>query len=141
VNLLMTYAGDRDLTIEPVDLSKVTAEVLYLMRPPLNKTAVLDVNLGKNLPSVQANTAQIRQVVLNLITNAWEALKGKPGKITVSTGQVRLGKATATERKLDLPAGDYCYLEVSDTGCGMSVQTQSKVFDPFYTTKFMGERP
>jgi PAS domain S-box-containing protein len=138
VNLLMTYAGDRDLTIEPVDLSKVTAEVLYLIRPPLNKTAVLDVNLGKNLPSVQANTAQIRQVVLNLITNAWEALKGQPGKITVSTGQVRIGKATAAERKLDLPAGDYCYLEVADTGCGMSEQTQSKVFDPFYTTKFMG---
>ena len=138
VNLLMTYAGDRDLTIEPVDLSKVTAEVLYLIRPPLNKTAVLDVNLGKNLPAVQANTAQIRQVVLNLITNAWEALKGKPGKITVSTGQVRIGKATAAERKLDLPAGDYCYLEVADTGCGMSEQTQSKVFDPFYTTKFMG---
>ena len=77
-------------------------------------------------------------MVLNLITNAWEALKGNPGKITVSTGQVRLGKATAAERKLDLPAGDYCYLEVSDTGCGMSEQTQSKVFDPFYTTKFMG---
>ena len=134
----MTYAGERDLTIEAVDLSKITAEVLFLIRPPLKKTAVIEVNLDKDLPAVQANAAQIRQVVLNLITNASEALKGKPGKITVSTGQVHIGKAAAAERKLDLPAGEYCYLEVSDTGCGMSAQTQTKAFDPFYTTKFVG---
>jgi signal transduction histidine kinase len=138
VNLLMTYAGDRDLAIEPVDLSKVAAEVLFLIRPPLNANAVLDVKLGKDLPAVQANTAQIRQVVLNLITNASEALRGNPGKITVSTGQVHIGVAAAEGGKHDLPAGDYCYLEVADTGCGMSAQTQSKAFDPFYTTKFVG---
>jgi signal transduction histidine kinase len=82
--------------------------------------------------------AQIRQVVLNLITNASEALKGKGGKITVRTGLVHIGKAAAAKRKVDLPWGDYCYLEVSDTGCGMTAQTQSKAFDPFYTTKFVG---
>ena len=138
VNLLMTYAGDRDLAIEAVDLSKITAEVLFLMRPPLSNTAVIDVNLAKDLPAVQANMAQIRQVVLNLITNASEALKGKGGKITVRTGLVHIGKAAAAKRKVDLPWGDYCYLEVSDTGCGMTAQTQSKAFDPFYTTKFVG---
>ena len=82
--------------------------------------------------------AQIRQVVLNLITNASEALKGKGGNITVSTGQMHLGKAAVAKRQMDLPWGDYCYLEVSDTGCGMTAQTQSKAFDPFYTTKFVG---
>jgi PAS domain S-box-containing protein len=138
VNLLMTYAGDRDPAIEAVDLSKVTAEVLFLMRPPLSNTAVIDVDLAKDLPAVQANMAQIRQVVLNLITNASEALKGKGGKITVRTGLVHIGKAAAAKRKVDLPWGDYCYLEVSDTGCGMTAQTQSKAFDPFYTTKFVG---
>ena len=89
VNLLMTYAGERDLTIEAVDLSKITAEVLFLIRPPLKKPAAIEVNLDKDLPAVQANAAQIRQVVLNLITNASEALKGNPGTITVSTGQVQ----------------------------------------------------
>jgi signal transduction histidine kinase len=138
VNLLMTYAGDRDLAIEAVDLSKITAEVLFLMRPPLSKTAAIDVSLAKGLPVVRANMAQIRQVVLNLITNASEALKGREGKITVRTGQVHIGKAAAAKRNIDLPGGDYCYLEVSDTGCGMSAQTQSKAFDPFYTTKFVG---
>jgi PAS domain S-box-containing protein len=138
VNLLMTYAGERDLTIEAVDLSKITAEVLFLIRPPLKKPAAIEVNLDKDLPAVQANAAQIRQVVLNLITNASEALKGNPGKITVSTGQVHIGKTAAAERKLDIPAGEYCFLAVSDTGCGMSAQTQTRAFDPFYTTKFVG---
>ncbi len=90
------------------------------------------------MPAVQANAAQIRQVVLNLITNASEALKGNPGTITVTTGQVHIGKTAAAERKLDLPVGEYCYLAVSDTGCGMSPQTQTRAFDPFYTTKFVG---
>jgi PAS domain S-box-containing protein len=138
VNLLMTYAGDRDPAIEGVDLSKVTSEVLFLMRPPLSDTAVIDMNLMKDLPLVQANKAQIRQVVMNLLTNAAEALKGRGGKITVSTGLVHIGKAAAAKRKLNLPAGEYCYLSVSDTGCGMSAETQDKVFDPFYSTKFVG---
>jgi PAS domain S-box-containing protein len=138
VNLLMTYAGDRDLAIEDVDLSKVTSEVLFLMRPPLSDTAAIDMNLMSDLPMVQANKAQIRQVVMNLLTNAAEALKGRGGKITVSTGLVHIGKAAAAKRKLHLPVGEYCYLSVSDTGCGMSPQTKDKVFDPFYSTKFMG---
>ena len=58
----------------------------------------------------------------------------------MSTGQVHIGKTAAAERKLDLPAGEYCYLSVSDTGCGMSAQTQTKAFDPFYTTKLVGGR-
>uniref|UniRef100_Q023H5 histidine kinase n=1 Tax=Solibacter usitatus (strain Ellin6076) TaxID=234267 RepID=Q023H5_SOLUE len=138
VNLLMTYAGDRDLAIEGVDLSKVTSEVLFLMRPPLSETAVIELNLVKDLPLVQANKAQIRQVVMNLLTNAAEALKGRGGKITVSTGLVHIGKAAAAKRKLNLPVGEYCFLSVSDTGCGMSPQTKDKVFDPFYSTKFVG---
>jgi PAS domain S-box-containing protein len=138
VNLLMTYAGDRDHAIEPVDLSKITSEALFLIRPPMQNSTEIDVRLTKDLPTVQANTAQIRQVVLNLIMNAAEALNGKGGKITVSTGQVHIGKAAAAEREIDLPGGDYCYLTVSDTGCGMSSQTQSRAFDPFYSTKFVG---
>jgi PAS domain S-box-containing protein len=138
VNLLMSYAGERDLTIESVDLSKIASEVLFLIRPPLNDTASVDLHLTEALPCVQANKGQIHQVVLNLITNAAEALKGRGGKITVSTGHMHLGKATAAKRKLDLPGGDYCYLEVSDTGCGMSPTAQARAFDPFYSTKFVG---
>ena len=110
VNLLMTYAGERDLAIEAVDLSKITAEVLFLIRPPLKKPTAIDVNLDKDLPAVQANAAQIRQVVLNLITNASEALKGNPGTITVTTGQVHIweggrrgAQAGFARRRLLLP--------------------------------------
>ncbi len=56
----------------------------------------------------------------------------------MSTGHMHIGKAAAAKRKLDLPGGDYCYLEVSDTGCGMSPTAQTRVFDPFYSTKFVG---
>jgi PAS domain S-box-containing protein len=139
VNLLMTYAGDRDSTIEAVNLSRIASEALFLIGPPLNPAAIaVDADLAKDLPAVEANLAQIRQVVLNLITNASEALKGNAGTISVRTGQMHIGKAAAAKRQLDLPAGDYCYLEVSDTGCGMSAQTQTRAFDPFYSTKFVG---
>jgi PAS domain S-box-containing protein len=138
VNLLMTYAGERDLAFEPVDLSRITSEVLFLMKSTLNHSTEVDVRLDNKLPAVQANKAQIRQVVLNLFANASEALKGRAGKITVTTGLLRLGKASAAKRNLDLPCGEYCYLSVSDTGCGMSQQAQAKAFDPFYTTKFVG---
>jgi len=136
VNLLMAYAGGRDTAIEMVDLSRIVEEMLELLRISILKNAVLQTSLPRDLPPVQANAAQLRQVVLNLIMNAWEALRDGGGRIVVSTEHIYV--QLSAERRSAVPEGHYIRLMVSDTGCGMTEEVQARVFDPYFTTKLLG---
>jgi hypothetical protein len=93
-------------------------------------------DLGKDLPAVRADAAQLRQIVLNLVTNASEALGDRDGVIRATTKCVEEGRAATITN--DLAEGDYLQLEVSDSGSGMSQETQARVFDPFFTAKSSG---
>jgi CheY-like chemotaxis protein len=84
------------------------------------------------------NPAQIRRVVMNLVTNASEALEGQEGLIRVSTVSERLDREARFSGGVSLPPGEYVVLTISDTGCGMTEQAQARAFDPFYTTKATG---
>jgi two-component system cell cycle sensor histidine kinase/response regulator CckA len=126
VRQLMIYAGQETAKLQPVDISSLVDEMLQLLKVSISKHAVLKTDLGKNFPAVLANAAQIRQVVMNLITNASEAIGERNGVIHVSTERVTL------------PEGEHLRLEVSDTGSGMTAETQAKIFEPFFTTKFAG---
>ena len=139
VRELMIYAGkDQASPIEPVDVSWLVAEMLELLRASISKHAVLTANLQKNLPAVWGNAAKIRQVVMNLVLNASEAMGEKGGAISVITEHVSAGKKLALNGATDLPEGDYVRLEVSDTGCGITEEARTKIFDPFFSTKFVG---
>jgi PAS domain S-box-containing protein len=126
VRELMVFAGQENPVFEPVDLSELVGEMLQLLKISISKRAVLKIDLEKNAPRVRANAAQMRQVVMNLITNASEALAENGGTISLTVRQVRSG------------AEEYVRLEVGDTGCGMTEETQARIFDPFFTTKFAG---
>jgi CheY-like chemotaxis protein/two-component sensor histidine kinase len=126
VRELMIYAGKETATLAPLDVSTLVDEMLRLLKVAISKRASLEVELGRGLPPVQANAAQIRQIVMNLITNASEAIGESDGVIHVSTTRVTL------------PPGEYLRLEVADTGCGMTSEAQALAFDPFFTTKFAG---
>src|SRR5208337_153343 len=95
-----------------------------------------------DLPSVLADATQLRQVVMNLITNASEAIGELSGSVTLSTGvmdcDVAYLKGAVDYSNNAVGPGQYVYLEVSDTGCGMDAETVPRIFDPFFTTKFMG---
>ena len=101
---------------------------------------MLEQELDKDLPVIQGDSSQIRQIVMNLITNASEAFEEKNGTITVSTGAKYYGPSDLSEYMTDmqLPEGVYVHVEVADTGCGMDTHTLNHVFDPFFTTKFTG---
>ncbi len=130
VRELMIYAGqDQAGIFESVDLSRLTAEMLELLKVSISKHAVLKSNLDKNLPPVWGNAPQIRQVLMNLVINASEAIGEKGGIIEITTSLVTGGAGSA---------GDYVRLEVSDNGCGMTHEAKAKIFDPFFTTKFVG---
>jgi nitrogen-specific signal transduction histidine kinase/CheY-like chemotaxis protein len=139
VRQLMIYAGqDLASLSEPVDLSHLVEEMLELLRVSVCKQVVLKIDLHPKLPAVLGNAPQIRQVVMNLVINASEAINEKEGSIHVSTSHVTLGQGSTLDNTSNLPPGDYVQLEVSDTGCGMSEEARAKIFDPFYTTKFAG---
>jgi two-component system, cell cycle sensor histidine kinase and response regulator CckA len=126
VRELMIFAGQEDPVFEQVDLSELVGEMLQLLKISISKRAALRTDLQKDAPRVRANAAQMRQVVMNLITNASEALGENGGTISITLRQVRSGSE------------EHLLLEVSDTGCGMTEETQARIFDPFFTTKFAG---
>jgi PAS domain S-box-containing protein len=140
VRILMDSAGagvDAQ-ALERVDLSRLVEEMLRLLRSTISKQAVVRTNLAARLPAMLGNVPQIRQVIMNLITNASEALQGRQGTIVVTTERVCVGPRRATVAPDSLPEGEYLRLKVSDTGCGMSNETRARIFDHFFTTKPRG---
>jgi signal transduction histidine kinase/CheY-like chemotaxis protein len=127
VRQMMSYAGQENAALERVDVGHVVKEMIQLLKVSISKSATLRVDVPDDLPAVWANAAQIRQVIMNLVINASEALGEKEGVISVALARV----PSASDR-------DHIRLEVNDTGCGMTEEIRGKMFDPFFTTKFAG---
>jgi PAS domain S-box-containing protein len=135
VRELMTYAGAERPVVDLVDLSTTIDEMLPLLKASVTKHAVIVADLAQDLPGIRAGASQIRQIVINLVSNASDALGDRDGVIHVITRRLTLTGGSAPNT---LPDGDYVELKVSDTGHGISTQTQTKVFDSFFTTKSAG---
>jgi CheY-like chemotaxis protein/two-component sensor histidine kinase len=138
VRQLLIYAGQESEVLELVDVSRTIGEMLELLRASVSKHAAVKTDLGKDLPVVTASPTQLRRVVMNLITNASEALGDQDGVIRVTTKRVRGSRDWAAATLEPLAEGEYVQLEVSDTGRGMDAETQARVFDPFFTSKSEG---
>lgn len=139
VRQLMIYAGqDQPAAAGSVDMSRLVEEMLRLLNVTVSKRVVLETNLDRNLPPVRGSAPQIQQVVMNLVINASEAIGEMQGLIRVATSRLQLGERPRFNEAVNLPPGEYVLLEVSDTGCGMTEEAKAKIFDPFYTTKFLG---
>ena len=138
VGQLMTYSGKESETLELLDVSRIVKEMVELLKVSISKQARLETRLGHDLPAIRGSAAQVRQIVLNLVTNASEAIADRAGVIRVSTSYVKVSKHSTGAISRRLAEGNYLKLEVADTGCGMSRETQSMVFDPFFTTKSAG---
>jgi two-component system cell cycle sensor histidine kinase/response regulator CckA len=129
VRQLMMHAGNESPAFEPLDISVLVHEMLQLLKISIPKHATLKTELRRDLPTVQASAAQLRQVVMNLVINAAEAIGEREGEIRITTA-LAAGSLGAD--------GDYLQLEVSDTGSGMTPEVQAKIFDPFFSTKHAG---
>jgi CheY-like chemotaxis protein len=137
---MLAYSGKGRFLITRLDLNELVRESLTLIQASISKSATLNVTLDPALPAMNADASQVRQLLMNLVVNASEALLDDKGTISISSRSQRL-----TERELkqtlftpDLPRGEYVCLEISDTGAGMGEDTRVRIFDPFYTTKFTG---
>ncbi len=137
---MLAYAGKGGTVRGPLDLNDLIRDSADLIKLAASRRVNLKVEYGSSLPPVVGDAGQLRQVLLNLIQNASEALGGEHGSVTIRT---RAGKGPPTLSD-DMTwsgeriAGEYVCLEVTDTGCGMSPATRARIFEPFFTTKFTG---
>jgi PAS domain S-box-containing protein len=137
---MLAYAGKGKFVVEPVDLSRLVEDSKKMLAMSVSKKATVTYNLASRLPLIQADAAQLCQVVMNLVINASEALGEQGGVIAVATSAIRCEARDLAGMVVgqDLPEGQYVCLDVADTGCGIDEQTLLKIFDPFFTTKFTG---
>ena len=139
-HLMLAYAGRGKFQTSVLDLNVVACEVAQLVQAAISKKVVLHFELARDLPVIRADTAQLRQVIMNLIVNGAEAIGDAEGEIYIRTSVVEVDEAGAA---MALPAGEisagsYVALEVRDNGCGMDDARQRRIFEPFFTTKFTG---
>ncbi len=137
VRELMIYSGQEEAKLQPLDLSGLVEEMSGLLKTSISRRSALHLDLCSNLPSVLGNATQIRQLVMNLVINASQAIGEKEGVIHVKTSLMKGSSFSATDPCRDSKE-DYIRLEVSDTGCGMTEEEKAKIFDPFFTTKPSG---
>lgn len=137
---MLAYAGRGQLVIDRADLSHLVRDTASLLQLSLSQRARLDLDLAARPLPVLVDATQIRQVLMNLIINAAEAMGPHGGQVTLSTGLMHADNAYLASCRSagDVAPGDFCYLEVVDTGGGMSPETLARIFDPFFTTKFTG---
>jgi PAS domain S-box-containing protein len=137
---MLAYAGKGRFQVVPLDISEVIEEMKEMLMLSVSKKAALLFKLAPHPPSVLADVSQIRQVIMNLVINASEAIGERSGAITVLTGGIECDRAYLDEVWSGqlMPEGHYVFLEVTDTGAGMDDVTRSRIFEPFFTTKFTG---
>ncbi len=140
VRQMLAFSGRGAFDVKDLDLNEVVEENVHLFRVGLSRTITLNLNLTAGLPHTHADPGQVQQVVMNLITNASEAIGHYPGTVSIATGVLDADAAYLVASRLDeKPApGRYVFVEVEDTGSGMDQDTLSRLFDPFFTTKFTG---
>ncbi|MCM0084188.1 response regulator [Geomonas sp. Red32] len=137
---MLAYSGKGKFVVESIDLNRLVDEMLHMLKVSISKMAVLRFNPGAGLPTMEADATQIRQVIMNLIINASEAIGERSGVVAINTGWMECDRDYLVNNWMDegIAEGSYVFLEICDTGCGMDEATKAKVFDPFFTTKFTG---
>ena len=137
---MLAYAGRAPIRSELVDLSELVKDLLQFLRSALSRKLGLDLQLEDGLAPVRGDPSQLRQVVMNLVINAAEAMGDGDGSVIVTTGSAHASRDRLRAALLgeELPEGEYLLLEVVDTGCGMDPETQRRIFEPFFTSKFAG---
>jgi len=139
-NQMLAYSGKGKFLVQALDVTELLNEMLHLLKTVVSKNVILKFNLPENIPPIEADASQLGQIVMNLITNASDAVEKKGGIVSVTVGAMECDEEYLAGSYIDdeFSPGRYVYLEVSDTGIGMDDETLDRMFDPFFTTKENG---
>lgn len=147
VRQMLAYSGRGRFVVAPINLNDLVVEMSHLLEVAVSKKVVLRFNLAGRLPTFEGDATQVRQIIMNLITNASEAIGERSGVVAVSTGSMHCDAAYLSSSNQTVilaqqghtpSEGLYVFVEVADTGTGMTREVADKIFDPFFTTKFTG---
>jgi signal transduction histidine kinase/CheY-like chemotaxis protein len=137
---MLAFSGRGRFVVRSLPPARLAAEAAERFRTSLPQRIILAVELAPDLPEVEADEGQLRQALQRLLHNAAEAIGERHGQITFKAGRRRCDRAFWRQTYLqeELPEGEYVSFEVTDDGCGMTAETQARVFEPFFSTKFTG---
>ena len=137
---MLIYSGSAYYAPKELDLGELAHKNEYLFNSFIPQTTTLNFKINKGLPLIRGDADQIQRIITNLVINASEAIGANAGEVTLGTGIMDCDESyLSLSRYEERPEpGEFVFLEVTDTGCGMDAETQHKLFDPFFTTKFWG---
>ncbi len=137
---MLAYSGKGKFVVETIDLNRLVEEMGHMLEVSISKKVIFSYHLTRPLPAVNVDSTQIRQIIMNLVINASEAIGDASGVIALTTGCQQCSDDYLRDSWLAdrIPAGPYVFMEVTDSGCGMDRETLGKIFDPFFSTKFTG---
>ena len=137
---MLAYTGCGFLSMETLNLTRMVENIKPLIEASVPEKVRLAYDLDYRILPVKADPAKVKQVLMNFVTNASEAMTNGSGTIAISNGTEYCDGAVFSETFPDVGprTGSFSYIEVSDNGCGMDAETRKKIFDPFFTTKFPG---
>lgn len=137
---MLAYAGKSGQIMIRVNLWLAVDEIVNMLRSAFKKNVTIDLQLNKNVPEIVCDSSQMQQIIMNLITNAAEAIGDNCGTVTVRLNKA-IVEAVGSESDFNgeiIQPGQYACIEVTDTGCGMDEETRRRMFEPFFTSKFTG---
>jgi len=137
---MLAYSGKGRFVIQTLDLRALITEMKPMLEMAISGKASLRYDFSAALPAIEADATQMRQVIMNLVINASEAIGERNGVISIMIASLECDRATLADTLIPDPAADgtYVCLEVADTGSGMDEAVKTRLFDPFFTTKFAG---
>jgi two-component system cell cycle sensor histidine kinase/response regulator CckA len=137
---MLAYSGRGSFVIQPLDLSDLLQEMQHFLAVSVSKGVETVYELAEEIPAVEADVTQLRQIIMNLVINASDAIGAAGGRIRIRTGARKCAAEELRQSYLreELPPGLYVYIQVEDNGAGMDDETIKRIFDPFFTTKFQG---
>jgi signal transduction histidine kinase len=138
---MLSYAGKGNFQVELTNFGQLVCKTCDTIRTSIPHGIHLECHNGCGIPPVVTDSGQLRQVVIELVMNSVEAIEGGSGSITVRSAGVEIDEEAVRRSEFGpaaIPAGGYVILEVRDSGCGMDEEIQSRIFDPFFSTKFLG---
>lgn len=138
VKQILTFSREQPREIKENDLVAVVRDAIDLIRTTIPSTINVDVDLGGDPLFVFADGTELHQILMNLASNAAQAMEGGTGSIRISLTKDAVSAGRSGTHG-DLPSGRYALLSVADTGCGMDPATVRRIFEPFFTTKEVGK--